>query len=197
MSPATHLLIGWMVANAGSLDRRERAAVTLAGVAPDLDAFGIVPEIVTRGTSHPLPWFSQYHHILGHNIGAAVVVGVICFAVAKQRWRTTLLALLSFHLHLFCDIIGAKSPDGYGWPVPYLLPFSDKWQLVWSHQWALNGWQNFVITGLCLLVTFYLAWSRGYSPLEMVSRKADTALVGALRNRFGEPRPATRAAVAR
>ncbi len=196
MSPATHFLIGWIVANRSKLERRERAAITLAGVAPDFDAFGAIPEVLTRGTSHPLPWFSKYHHILGHNVLAAFFVGVICFAVAKRRWRTALLALLSFHLHLFCDIIGAKGPDGYGWPVPYLLPFSDKWQLVWSHQWALNGWQNFVITGVCLAATFYLAWRRGYSPLEMLSTKADAALVGALRQRFGAPRPAARAAAA-
>lgn len=194
MSPATHFLIGWMVANTGKLERRDRGAVTLAGVAPDFDAFGVVPEVLTRGTSHPLPWFSEYHHILGHNMVAAFLVGVICFAVARRRWRTALLALLSFHLHLFCDIIGAKGPDGYGWPVPYLLPFSDKWQLVWSHQWALNGWQNFVITGVCLAITFYLAWLRGFSPLEMLSTKANAALVGALRQRFGPPRPAVRAA---
>jgi len=197
MSPATHFLLGWMVANTGKLERRDRTIVTLAGVAPDLDAFGIVPEILTRGTSHPLPWFSQYHHILGHNIAAALVAGVIAWAVAKRRWRTALLALFSFHLHLFCDIIGAKGPDGYGWPVPYLLPFSDKWQLVWSRQWALNGWQNFLITGICLAATFYLAWLRGYSPLEMLSTKADAAFVTALRQRFGDPKPAVSAAAAR
>jgi len=196
MSPATHFLIGWMVANTGGLDRRERAAVTLAGVAPDLDGLGVIPELLTRWTSHPLPWFTRYHHILGHNILAAFLVGVICFAVAKRRWRTAALALVSFHLHLFCDIIGAKGPDGYGWPVPYLLPFSDKWQLVWSHQWALNGWQNFAITGACLMATFYLAWLRGYSPLEMVSARADAAFVGALRQRFGDPRAEAHATAA-
>lgn len=196
MSPATHFLLGWMVANTAKLERRERAAVTLAGIAPDLDAFGVVPEVLTRGTSHPLPWFSQYHHILGHNIAAALVVGAICFAVGRQRWKTALLALFSFHLHLFCDIVGAKGPEGYGWPVPYLLPFSDRWQLVWSHQWALNGWQNFLITGVCLVATFYLAWLRGYSPLEMISSKADSALVAALRQRFGAPKPPLRAAAA-
>ena len=194
MSPATHFLLGWMVANTGGLERRERAAVTLAGVAPDFDAFGAIPEVLTRGTAHPLPWFTQYHHILGHNVVAALAVGVICFAVARRRWRTALLGLLSFHLHLFCDIIGAKGPDGYGWPVPYLLPFSDKCQLVWSHQWALNGWQNFLITGVALVTTFYLAWRHGYSPLEMVSNRADAAFVRALRQRFGEPRPAAGAA---
>ena len=197
MSPATHFLLGWMVANTGKLERRDRAVVTLAGVAPDFDAFGVVPEILTRGTSHPLPWFSEYHHILGHNIAAALVVGMIAWAVAKRRWRTALLALFSFHLHLFCDIIGAKGPDGYGWPVPYLLPFSDKWQLVWSHQWALNGWQNFLITGVCLAVTLYLAWLRGYSPLEMLSTRADAAFVTALRQRFGNRKSAVRAAAAR
>jgi hypothetical protein len=78
-----------------------------------------------------------------------------------------------------------------------LLPFSAKWQLVWSHQWALNGWQNFAISGVLLFATFYLAWLRGFSPLEMVSARADAAFVGALRQRFGDPRPPLRAAAAR
>ncbi len=196
MSPATHFLVGWMVANTGGLERRERVAVALAGIAPDLDAFGAIPEMLTRNTAHPLPWFSRYHHILGHNIAAALVVAAICFAVAKRRWRTASLALLSFHLHLLGDIVGAKGPEGYGWPVPYLLPFSDKWQLVWSHQWPLNGWQNFAISGVLLVATFYLAWLRGFSPLEMLSARADAAFVGALRQRFGPPRPPARAAAA-
>ncbi len=197
MSPATHFLFGWMVANTARLERRDRAAVTLAGIAPDFDAFGVVPEVLTRGTSHPLPWFSEYHHILGHNIGAAVVTALICFALGKRRLTTALLALLSFHLHLFCDYIGAKGPEGYGWPIPYLLPFSDKWQLVWSHQWALNGWQNFACSAVLLAATFYLAWLRGYSPVGMISTSADATFVGALRQRFGEPRPPLRAAAAR
>jgi hypothetical protein len=32
-----------------------------------------------------------------------------------------------------------------------------------------------------LLMTFYLAWSRGFSPLEMISLKADAAFVTVLR----------------
>jgi len=34
------------------------------------------------------------------------------------------------------------------------------------------------------MVTFWLAWRRGFSPLEMISSKANSALVGALRRRF-------------
>lgn len=37
MSPVTHFLTGWVVANCSRLDRRERAIVALACVAPDLD----------------------------------------------------------------------------------------------------------------------------------------------------------------
>ena len=184
MSPVTHFLVGWMVANSARLERRERAVVALAGVAPDVDGFGAVAEVLTRNTAHPLAWFSQFHHRLGHNLLFALVVGVVAFALAKRRWKTAALALVSFHLHLFCDVLGARGPDGYQWPVPYLLPFSGRWQWAWDGQWALNAWPNFALTGLLLAVTFYLAWRRGFSPLEIISTRADGALVASLRKRF-------------
>ena len=128
-------------------------------------------------------WFSQYHHSL-HTLAFAVVVAVLSFLVARQRWKTALLAFLSFHLHLFCDLIGARGPDGYSWPIPYLLPFSNSVQLSWHGQWALNAWPNFVITGVLLFMTLWLAWRYGRSPLELVSLRADAAMAAALRQRF-------------
>jgi len=105
----------------------------------------------------------------------------------RQRWKIAALTLLSFHLHLLEDLVGARGPDGYQWPIPYLMPFSQAGTLSWIGQWALNAWPNFLITGALLIATFYLAWRRGYSPLEMVSLKADAAFVGALRNGFSLP----------
>lgn len=196
MSPATHFLFGWMVAQAGGLERRERAVVALAGVAPDVDGLGVIAEVLTRNSAHPLLWFTDYHHAL-HNLAFGVVVAAIAFAIARSRWMTAALALLSLHLHLLCDIAGARGPEGYGWPIPYLSPFNRSVQLTWSGQWPLNGWQNFAITGALLLATFYFAWRRGFSPLEMVSAKADRTLVRTLRNRFGEPmQPGTAATAA-
>jgi membrane-bound metal-dependent hydrolase YbcI (DUF457 family) len=185
VNPVTHFLVSWDVANAAELDRRERAIVTLAGVSPDLDGLGAILEILTRHSAHPLNWFSEYHHVLGHNLGFALVVTGACFLLATRRWKTAALAFLSFHLHLLCDVVGARGPDGDQWPIPYLSPFSQAWQWEWSGQWALNAWQNFAITGAALLLLFYLAWSRGHSPLEMVSLKADAAFVATLRKRFG------------
>jgi hypothetical protein len=184
MHPVTHLLVGWMVANSTELNRRERAAVALAGVIPDLDGLGAPVEALTKDWEKPLLWFSDYHHLL-HNITFAVAVVAVSFAVATRRWKTAALAFLSFHLHLLGDLVGARGPDGHQWPLPYLLPFSDAWQLTWSGQWALNAWPNFALTGILLAMTFYLAWRRGFSPLEIVSTRADRAFVEALRRRFG------------
>jgi hypothetical protein len=37
-----------------------------------------------------------------------------------------------------------------------------------------------------LLITLWLAWQKGFSPLEMVSARADNTLVKALRRRYPE-----------
>ncbi len=186
MSPVTHFLSGWVFANCARLDRRERAIVTLACVAPDVDGLGIIPELLTRNSSHPLLWFTLYHHSL-HTLAFSVAVAVIAFALARQRWKTALLSLASFHLHLFEDILGSRGPDGYQWPIPYLAPFSSSLQLVWRGEWGLNAWPNVAITVLLLLITLWLAWRRGFSPLEMISQRVDTDFVRTLRQRFGVP----------
>jgi membrane-bound metal-dependent hydrolase YbcI (DUF457 family) len=183
MSPVTHFLTGWVIANCTKLNRRERAIVTLACVAPDLDGLGIIPELLTRNTSHPLLWFTLYHHAL-HTLAFAFVVAVVAFALAHRRWKIAALAFLSFHIHLLEDVLGSRGPEGYQWPIPYLSPFSSSLQLTWSGQWGLNAWPNVAITVALLAITLGMAWRRGFSPLEMISLKADSAFVTALRNRF-------------
>lgn len=187
MSPATHFLVGWMVANSTQLNRRERAAVAIAGVIPDLDGLGIAAEVLTRNTSRPLTWFSDYHHTL-HNLPFALLVSAVAFFVAQRRRKTAALAFLSFHLHLLGDLVGARGPDGYQWPIPYLLPFSRVWEWTWDGQWALNAWPNFALTIALLLATFFLAWKRGFSPLEILSARVDQGFVRTLRARVPHSR---------
>ena len=152
--------------------------ITLAAVAPDLDGLGIVADFLTRNSDHPLSLYSDYHHVLGHNIGFGLFLAVVACSVATRRWLTAALTLLSFHLHLACDLAGSRSADGYQWPIPYFLPFSNKLQLTWDGQWELNAWPNFILTGAALAIVFVLAWKRGNSPLEMVS------FIETLRRRF-------------
>jgi len=225
MSPVTHFFAGWLLASVSptgrptTLTRREKALVVAAAVAPDIDGIGIIPELLTRNSSHPLLWFSQYHHSL-HTLAFALVCTLAAYIIAgplapalpfatssyssdftfgpairKPRpsaralpthpWLTALLVFISFHLHLLCDLIGARGPDGDQWPIPYLKPFSNAIQLTWHGQWALNAWQNFVVTGFLLLATFWIAWRYSSSPVELVSQPANCALTRTLRQRFG------------
>jgi len=57
-------------------------------------------------------------------------------------------------------------------------------QLTWRGQWALNAWPNILITVVLLFCVFWLAWRRGFSPLEMISSKADRAFVETMRRHF-------------
>jgi hypothetical protein len=188
VSPITHLLSGWALATVAPVERRDRAIITLACVVPDIDAFGLPFEFFTRNSPHPLTWWSDYHHVLGHNVGFALFVAVLAWSLAKRRVQTAALAFLAFNLHLLEDLAGARGPDGYQWPIPFLLPFSSRWQWVWSGQWALNSVPNLVLTAALIGFALYVAWSKGHSPVEFISKRADDALVAALRRRF--PRPA-------
>ena len=184
MHAATHLLAGWMVANTKELERRDRALVTLAGVAPDLDGFGYPVQALTQHGERPLLWFRDYHHVLGHNLVFAVVVTGICGAFALRRPATAALAFLSFHLHLLCDVLGSRGPDGDQWPIPYLWPFLRDLTWTWSGQWRLDAWPNFAVTIALIAATLWLAARRGYSPVGIFSERADRAFVQAVRRRL-------------
>ena len=187
MSPVTHFLIGWSVANACNLKRKERIFVTFASIAPDIDGAGLILDFLGTPQAQSLEWWNKYHHLLGHNIGFGIFLAITAFALSSKRWLVSFLVLVSFHLHLIGDLLGSKGPDGYQWPIPYLLPFSDAWQWIWTGQWQLNAWPNFIITGVVALHMFYIAWKKGVSPLEMISTKANDSFVGTLRQRFGMP----------
>lgn len=199
MSPVTHFFAGWLLASTTPLSRRDKSLVVAAGVAPDLDGLGIVPELLTRNSSHPLLWFSEYHHSL-HTLAFALAVSLAAGLISaganftlgpniqgrplwSRPWTTALLAFLSFHLHLLCDLAGSRGPDGYSWPIPYLKPFSNSLQLTWHGQWALNGWQNVVITLMLLLITLWIAVRYASSPVELISAAGNSRLVSVLRAR--------------
>jgi hypothetical protein len=180
MHTVTHLLLGWTLATACPLSRRDRALVALAGVLPDLDALGIVVEKATLHTEQPLFWYARFHHVLAHNLPCALLSTGVAVALARRRIRAPLLVAASFHLHLLADLVGARGPDGATWPIHYLWPCADL-GLSWSGQWAINAWPNFVVTILALAWVFWVAGTRGHSPLELVSRRADGAFCGTVR----------------
>jgi membrane-bound metal-dependent hydrolase YbcI (DUF457 family) len=161
-----------------------QAAIALASVAPDLDGIGIIPEILSARSNHPVLWYSLYHHVLCHNLAFGMVLVVVALVIGARGWLTTTLLLISFHLHLAADLVGSRGPDAYQWPIRYLYPFSNSWELTWNGQWELNSWPNYLVTMVALAIVFTLAWRRGYSPLGLISERADQAFVRTLRRRW-------------
>jgi len=184
MNPATHFLAGWLIANVDHLERRDRALVTLAGVIPDADGLVILSDIVSQDQGAVLNLYGRYHHVLAHNVFFGLLLAAAVYALSKKKGLTTFLVLLSFHIHLLGDILSGRGPDGTIWTISYLFPVLTDVQFSWSGQWELNAWPNVVITASALLLTLYLSWRRGFSPVNIFSVKADEAVVAALRSRF-------------
>jgi hypothetical protein len=54
MSPVTHFLAGWLLAAPMRISGREKVFIVAAAVIPDVDGLGIIPELLTRNSAHPL-----------------------------------------------------------------------------------------------------------------------------------------------
>jgi inner membrane protein len=179
VNPITHALSGWCLAELmPSATHRDRAAITLAAIVPDLDGIGIVAELLTRNSADPLLWYTDYHHVLGHNLLFACGATVLALLWTK-RVSTAALVFVAVHLHILGDLAGSRGPDGYSWPIPYVRGV----ELTWPGQWALNAWPNIVITIVLMIVTMTLAYRRGYSIVGLLSRRADEAFIETLRRR--------------
>ncbi|MDR3460121.1 MAG: metal-dependent hydrolase [Verrucomicrobiae bacterium] len=193
MSPLAHLVGSWLVAVATTTNPRDRKLVTLAGVLPDADGLGAVVDVVgsaISGKENSFHYYQQYHHILLHGWPGAIAVSVVLMFFARQHWRVFLLCLLTFHLHLLCDLVGSRGPD-YGdfWPICYSEPLFRHPIWFWKHQWRLDGWQNLTLFALWLAAALWLAVKRGHSFVEMLGERADKIFVQALRKWFRQPVP--------
>lgn len=191
LSPITHGLLSWTLGERWLPQDRDVALVALVGLAPDLDSLGVVCDLSNAWLGRPATdLYGTLHHWVMHGAAAGLLLSGLAAAAAQDKVRVGWLALVAFHLHLLADVVGSRGPDPSEgiWPVYYWGPFTDQagvW--VWSGQWALNGWQNVSLTIALLMWVFYLAWSRGRSPLAPWAPKAHRALVAALRQRFGPP----------
>ncbi|HPR63238.1 MAG TPA: metal-dependent hydrolase [Thermoanaerobaculia bacterium] len=183
MNTITHALVSYDIASGFFHTRRERVAVTLSGILPDLDGLGAPLEILFKDK---FPVYSLIHHTFGHTLWAALFLSLGVYLWCGRRLRAALAAFGVVHLHFLCDLLGSGGPDGSNWGIPYLWPIPDS-TVEWSGQWALNAWPNIALTMAALAWLFFVAWKRGYSILEMGSIRADRVFVQTLRNRFGEP----------
>jgi len=192
MSPLTHFVGSWLVAVATTNNPRDRKLVTWAGVLPDADGLGVIPDVVgswISGKECTFYYYQTYHHLLMHGWQAAIVVSILFALYAQQRQRVLLLCLLTFHLHLLCDLIGSRGPTiGDLWPICYSEPLFRHPIWFWKHQWKLDGWQNQSVFIALFLSSLWVATKKGFSFVEVVSSRADKIFVGVLQKWVGQLR---------
>ena len=171
-------MISWLSSNLIEINVRERTIITVSGLAPDLDGFGLIVDPILRVFGYTANYWGNYHHAL-HNLGFCLLLTVAGYFLARvEKLMVACFVFVVFHIHLLSDLVGSRGPDGYQWPIPYLKPFSNDANLTWHYQWELNAWPNIFI-GVVLLVTVgAFAKRTGKSPFEIVSPRANEAFVG-------------------
>jgi hypothetical protein len=101
---------------------------------------------------------------------------------ARQHWRVLLLCLLTYHLHLLCDLVGSRGPTvGDLWPICYSEPLFRHPIWFWKHQWRLDGWQNHTIFMALFVGSLWVAVKKGNSFVEVISSRMDSVFVQVLR----------------
>jgi len=164
MSPIGHLQYGWWFAHWGKFGRGERAAITLAGVGPDLDGLSLL----AGGDA-----FHRYHHILFHNVGAALAVLALAAGVFWRRPRVWMLVGFAFAMHVVEDYVTI------GWDQLPLQPFNAT-VINLSHQlpnWMVQG--VFQVTAMVFILgmTVWIYLRHRRTPLEIISPALDRLIV--------------------
>ena len=182
MNIITHGLIGWGLGQRFAIEKREAAVYCIVSLIPDIDALGVVFDLIKGGEAE---LFSAWHHKFGHNIFFGLFISVFAALVCSKKLRAGLLALIFFHLHLFCDLIGARGPDGDQWPIYYWFSYSEK-GYTWSGQWEINAWPNIAITVFFIGLILKQTANYGYSPFVFISKHLENLFVNTIKKRFGK-----------
>lgn len=164
MSPIGHLQYGWWFAHWGEFNRRERAAIALAGVGADLDGLSLL----AGGEA-----FHRYHHILFHNVGATLAIGALAGLLFWRRPRVWLLVVFAFGAHIVEDYVTV------GWDQFPWQPFGASAVNLSHHlpNWLVQG--VFQVAAMffimAMTVWIYLRYQR--TPLEIISPALDRLII--------------------
>jgi len=184
MSPIAHFIGSWLVATAVVDTPRDRRLVTLAGILPDADGLGMVADVakhLATGQELNFLYYQKFHHLWCHGWPAAIAFTLALTLFAKRRWRVALGCLITFHLHLLCDLLGSRGPSVADlWPICYGEPLFRHPVWFWKGQWRLDGWQNTVICLGLFAGALAMTVKRGQSFTEFFGQQADTAFSATL-----------------
>ena len=89
MSPITHFLASWVVADTVLEEDRDKMLVACAGILPDLDSLGVVCDFASPALGGPeTNLYADFHHFLFHGLAvrwSAGSVGRSPGAISRRR----------------------------------------------------------------------------------------------------------------
>ena len=110
MSPITHFLGSWALAEGSPLDDRDRSLLTWCGVLPDADGIGIAVDLMNRLLGRPeTVWYTGLHHHFLHGVIGAALLAVLAAGFAKRRLTVLFGSFIMVHIHLLCDLLGSRA----------------------------------------------------------------------------------------
>jgi hypothetical protein len=142
MAPVTHLFASWIVAATATDNPRDSRWVTLAGVLPDADGFGLALDLASGAVGRGEAVQYERYHFLLHGLLAGLAIALLAGCLAGRRVRVMVLALAVFHLHLLCDLVGSRGPSAEDlWPIFYLGPWrkDPMWTVKWRRRLLRQG----------------------------------------------------------
>ncbi len=164
LSPVGHLQYGWWFAHWRRFDRRERAAIALAGAACDLDGLSLL------GGGQA---YYRYHHILFHNVGSLIALTAIAGLFFWRKPWAWLLVAFSFGMHVVEDYFTIP------WNMQPWRPFAGTVVNLGQHVPASlvqYGFQTAAMIGIVsVTVWIYVRYKR--TPLEIISPALDRLIL--------------------
>jgi membrane-bound metal-dependent hydrolase YbcI (DUF457 family) len=164
-----HAQVGWFLARACRLERRDRRLVAIASMLPDIDAIGILGGYRLYFTTH---------HVWLHNVFAATAFALGAACLARRRVATALLAFAGVALHVVSDGFGLLALTPL-WPASSWVfwPNDDRYWV------AAIG--EILVPALLIAAQVALARREGISVLEVLPRRWEDWLRARWRERFG------------
>lgn len=159
----THILSGWCLGNLFGLGKRERNLAIIAASIYDLDGLGIIFGMET---------YWKYHHVVGHNLLAGLLVCAALTWFSKERVKGLIAYLALFHIHLAADYLGS----GPGWMIYYLWPFS-RHGIENESGWEFYSRQNIGTGFLFIGWTMFIIFKNKRTFFEAIMPKLDRQIV--------------------
>ena len=164
LSPIGHLQYGWWFAHWRQFDRRERAAIALAGAACDLDGLSMF----AGGDA-----YYRFHHMLFHNVGALLVVIPLAGLFLWRRAWAWLAVVFAFGMHIVEDYFSIP------WDMKPWEPFNAAVVNLGHHlpPWLVQYVFQSVAMAFILGITIWIYLRYQRTPLEIVSPAFDRLIM--------------------